>query len=283
MKRQHQVLVAVAVVVVVIVAIVWFGWLRHREASESAASTPAEMPVASAPVETPAEPVPASAAASAAIQHPIEAVETGETTPEAATMLADLFGKQAVGALFVTDDFAHRLAATVDGLGREAASSRLWPAQATPGRFSVAETRDGSTVVAVDNAARYAPFIGAFEKVDLIRVAQAYKRFYPQLQKAYQDLGYPDGYFNDRLVAVIDSMLAAPEPVGPVDVRLPNVAGASAPARPWLVYEFADPALAALPAGQKLLVRMGVANERRVKARLLAFRGLIAAGSATGR
>ncbi|HZV92693.1 MAG TPA: DUF3014 domain-containing protein [Caldimonas sp.] len=283
MKRQHQVLVAVVIAVVAIAVIVWFGWLRHHEEGESAAVAPVETPAASAPIETPAPPEPASAPASAVIQHPIGAVDSEEATPDAATMLADVFGKRVAESLFVPDDFAHRLAATVDGLGRVTASSRLWPAQPTPGHFSVAETNDGATVVAADNAERYAAFIGIFERVDPIRVAQAYKRFYPQLQKAYQDLGYPDGYFNDRLVDVIDSMLAAPEPVGPVEVRLPNVEGASAPARPWLVYEFADPALASLPAGQKLLVRMGVANERRVKALLLIFRGLVAPGPAAAR
>jgi hypothetical protein len=61
-------------------------------------------------------------------------------------------------------------------------------------------------------------------------------------------------------------------------VRLPNTEGASAPARPWILYEFADPQLAALPAGQKLLLRMGPVDARRLKARLAEFRKLIAPG-----
>ncbi|HEB80283.1 MAG TPA: DUF3014 domain-containing protein, partial [Chromatiales bacterium] len=55
-------------------------------------------------------------------------------------------------------------------------------------------------------------------------------------------------------------LLAAPEPSGPV--RL---------VRPSVYYKFADPRLEALPAGQKVLIRMGPGNERRVKPWLRAF------------
>ena len=42
-----------------------------------------------------------------------------------------------------------------------------------------------------------------------------------------------------------------------------------------MLYEFTDPSLDALSAGQKLMVRMGVANERRLKARLRELRALL--------
>ena len=81
-----------------------------------------------------------------------------------------------------------------------------------------------------------------------------------------------DRYFNDRLVEVIDLLLATPEPAEPPRLRLTEVKGPIAPERPWVRYEFADPRLQSLAAGQKILVRMGLANERRVKAWLTAFR-----------
>ena len=59
-------------------------------------------------------------------------------------------------------------------------------------------------------------------------------------------LGYPDGYFNDRLVEVIDHLLATPEIEDPVRV-----------VRPHVLYEYEDPALESLSAGQKLLLRTG--------------------------
>jgi hypothetical protein len=86
-------------------------------------------------------------------------------------------------------------------------------------------------------------------------------------QQSYQNLGYPNGYFNDRLVEVIDVMLATPDPKGPIQLVRPNV-----------MYTFADPALEARPAGQKLLIRMGPENAQAIKAKLKELRTIITAG-----
>jgi hypothetical protein len=79
---------------------------------------------------------------------------------------------------------------------------------------------------------------------------------------------------------VIDLLLATPEPEGPVAVELTEVKGPDAPTRPWLLYEFTDPSLRHLSSGQKILLRVGVAHERRLKAKLVELRGHIAAPSA---
>ena len=49
---------------------------------------------------------------------------------------------------------------------------------------------------------------------------------------------------------------------------LPPINGPVQPQRPWVLYEFDDPALQSLSAGQKMLLRMGPVNERRMKAKL---------------
>ena len=99
---------------------------------------------------------------------------------------------------------------------------------------------------------------------DLELVAETYRRFYPLFQESYVRLGYPDGYFNDRAVEVIDHLLLTPEPEGPV--RL---------VRPHVLYEFADAELESLSSGQKLLLRMGNENTARIKRVLIEFRALI--------
>jgi hypothetical protein len=80
-------------------------------------------------------------------------------------------------------------------------------------------------------------------------------------------LGYPNGYFNDRLVEVIDNLLATPESKGPIELVRPNV-----------MYVYADPALEARSAGQKLLIRMGPENAKAIKAKLSELRAVIASG-----
>jgi hypothetical protein len=78
---------------------------------------------------------------------------------------------------------------------------------------------------------------------------------------------------------VIDLLLATPEPDEPLAVRLIEVKGPIEPERPWVRYEFADPALRALPAGPKMLLRVGNDNAQRLKAQLRAFRAQIAQGN----
>jgi hypothetical protein len=60
-------------------------------------------------------------------------------------------------------------------------------------------------------------------------------------------------------------MIAAPEQAGPIALVQEKV-----------MYEFADPRLEALPVGQKMLIRMGPENAKKVKARLREIRALVA-------
>jgi hypothetical protein len=93
-------------------------------------------------------------------------------------------------------------------------------------------------------------------------------RAYPLFQRAYEELGYPGKYFNDRLMEALDDLLAAPELDGPLALEQPKV-----------LYQFADPDLESRSAGQKILLRMGKANALRVKAKLLEIRRALIAAS----
>jgi len=187
-----------------------------------------------------------------------------------------------VAALFVTDDFPRRFVATVDALGRSAAPASVWPMRPAAGRFEVAGTGDAEHI-GPDNGLRYAPYVQLLESVDAAALVRAYTAIYPQLQQAYVDLGFPEGYFNDRFIGVLDQLIVTPAPPRPLAVRLPPVGGPVQPSRPWVLYEYADPRLQALTAGQRLMLRLGDVNERRVKARLVALRDALVANSAPAR
>ena len=123
---------------------------------------------------------------------------------------------------------------------------------------------EGHYVLSARNYARYDGLVSLAETVNLKQLVILYTRYYPLFQQAYEELGYPDRYFNDRLVEVIGHLLAAPEPAGPIQLVQPKV-----------FYEFADPELEKLSAGQKILVRLGPDNERRIKAVLRKLLGLL--------
>ena len=270
MKRKPIVATTIAVLLAAaLLAGLWWASRPREPAAANEAPREAALPAPAASSSGPAEP---------AIRYP---VDTAQSDQSAAPLdfrgaLDDLFGARTVASTFLVEDFARRFVATIDNLGRSGASSRLWPVVPAAGRFSVAEA-DGAATIAAANAARYESFVRLIEGVDLRRAAGAYAQLYPALQRAYEELGYPKSYFNDRLVDVLDLLLATPEPASPAKVHLPTVNGPVQPQRPWVLYEFDDPQLESLAAGQKILVRMGLDNERRVKARLAELRGLIAA------
>ena len=115
------------------------------------------------------------------------------------------------------------------------------------------------------NYARYDGVVDLVTAANLDEVVDVYRRFYPLFQESYGRLGYPNGYFNDRAVEVIDHLLAAPAPNGPI--RL---------VRPRVLYEFDDPELEALSSGQKLLIRMGNDHAAAIKQVLRELRSRIA-------
>jgi hypothetical protein len=174
--------------------------------------------------------------------------------------LAGLYGADAASQFFYANDLARRIVATVDNLPRKQVAMRLIPMKPPGGGF-VTKSQDGAVYLSPENYARYAPYVRLLESADPKKLVAVYVRLYPLFQQAYQELGYPQGYFNDRLVEVIDHLLATPDVEGPIRLVQPKV-----------LYQFEDPKLEALSAGQKSLIRMGSENAAKVKSALTGIR-----------
>jgi len=242
--------------------------------------------------EAPAAPAAAPASAAAlepAIRYPLDpslaasaaATPAGDAQTQWRNALVEWLGRNAVLRFVHTDDFSRRLVATVDNLARPHAPPSLWPLHATPGRFSVSGNGELRSI-APDNAARYVPMVAWIASLDAKRTAAVYTRMYPQLQRSYEELGYPGRYFNDRVVQVIDQLLDTPEPApGAPLLQLTEVKGSVPSTQPWLRYEFADPALQSLSSGQRILLRVGPAQRQALKAKLVELRGLLARAPAS--
>lgn len=220
-----------------------------------------------------AVPAPVAAQPEPAVKYPIEAEEGGRPLAgsEVDAAVAELLGRDAFARFVQAGDFPRRFVATVDNLGRDYAAPALWPVTPTPGRFTVTESGDRQ-VIAAANAARYQAFVQFVQAVDPQQAADLYRRMYPLLQQAYGQLGLGERYFNDRVIEVIDLLLATPEPAGPLAVQLTEVKGPIASERPWVRYRFADSRLESLAAGQKILLRVGAGQRGELKARLRALR-----------
>lgn len=252
--------IGVAAAVIVAAAGTWY-YLQSRHAEPPPAPETAQAP----PAE-PAEP---------AIQHSLPAGQGPASTaplpsladsdPAMSDALAQVVGSAAVKDYLLPESIIRHLVVTIDNLPRQKVAVQKRPTGAVGGSF-VADGDELHATLDPQNFARYQPMVAVIGKLDMRQIAAVYIRFYPLFQQAYQDLGYPNGYFNDRLVQVIDGLVATAQPTGPIALVRPNV-----------MYVFADPALEARPAGQKLLIRMGPDNAAVIKSKLGELRAAITA------
>jgi hypothetical protein len=185
-----------------------------------------------------------------------------ESDAAVAESLARFVPEQSLDRFFYANNIIKRMAVTVDTLPQQKLPPRLLPVKPAPRAFRV-EMRDGTPVISPRNYERYEPYIQMIEAIDIGKATSFYVRHYPLFQKAYRLLGQT-GYFNDRVVEVINHLLAAPETEGPIRLE-PHVNR----------YKYADPGLEALSAGQKIMIRIGSENASIVKDWLLQIRRAI--------
>lgn len=246
------------------VAAAWYFWDGTRQPPVEPVPVRQEAPIADT---EPAEPL-----------HPVEplSVEPGEgdlvelppleeSDRYFALELIELFGPD-LEAMLADEALIDKSVATLDNLTRSRVAEKIRPVGRLSGSFAVSSAGDnGQFYLSTDNYDRYTALVNMVTEADIDQVVAAYRRFYPLLQEAFAQLGYPDGYFNDRAVEVIDQLLATPEPEEPIRLVQPHV-----------LYEYEDPDLEALSSGQKLLIRMGPDHAARIKAFLTDLRARIA-------
>jgi hypothetical protein len=254
-----------AIIVIVIVAVAAWWYFTRMPGVDFSRSGPAP----SGPAKASTAPLP--------IEHPIEEAQTqpasATTAPlplldasdqAAASALSELPGADGLAALLLARGLIPHIVATVDALPRHTIGASILPVRTPKGVFTP-DHSTGQPVLSADNFARYAPYMQIVEAVDSRTLVTWYVHWYPLFQQAYRELGYPQGYFNDRLMAAIDNLLTAPNAHPPVAL----VATADGH------YTFADPTWESLSVGQKLLIRLGPDNERVLKAKLRSIRALL--------
>lgn len=249
---------AVAVVGLTVGGIIYLD-LRSKRAA------PVDKPVAAVPAQPalPEEP---------AVKHPLPEPETAEPLPPLdasdqpmQNALTELIGKQFVEQFVNPKDLVRHIVVTIDNLPEQKVAERFRPVKPVPGTLAVGGSEEAPVLDAA-NFERYKPLVQLIRSTDTQLLVATYTRYYPLLQEAYQDLGHPPQYFNDRLIEVIDHLLATPDLQGPIAL-----------ARPSVQYEYADPKLESRSAGQKVLMRMGRDNATVVKEKLRELRAALVA------
>jgi hypothetical protein len=219
------------------------------------------------PAAPPAAQAPAAPAPEAEKEHhPIASApdkplpKLNESDSELGSALAGVFGKGPIDQLLVPEMVIRHIVVTVDNLPRNKVAEQMRPVKPVGGETVVVSSGE-QTLLSTENSLRYAAVMKLVQGADIKQLGSLYIRYYPLFQQAYEDLGYPGQYFNDRLVEVIDHLLQTPDLRGPIPLKQGKV-----------FYEYADPGLEARSAGQKLLLRMGPQNEAIIKEKLKELR-----------
>jgi hypothetical protein len=256
---QRKVLWLVGAIVAIAVAA--GGWYWYSGRHETPAPEPVRQPAAPQPAANTepqvSHPIPGEGGVSAALP------ALNDSDQVVRDSLVGVIGRNPVEQFLVPQNIVRHIVVTVDNLPRHKVAAELRPVKPTAGQTVTAAQGDITTLSAA-NFERYTPLVRVAEGTDVKALAVVYERLYPLFQQAYEDLGYPGKYFNDRLVEAIDNLLQTPEVPAPIQLVQPKV-----------FWEYADPALESRSAGQKLLIRMGPQNARIIKAKLRDFRAEI--------
>jgi hypothetical protein len=191
--------------------------------------------------------------------------------------LSDMLGEASVMQFLLDEDLVSRFVASMDALTSRQVPGQIMAVQGLGGDFGVSADEQPEKLIlnaegdpipqfilSPDNYQRYAGQVEMFEAADTEELLALYQNLAPLFRQAWAELGYPEESFEERLVEVIDSLLATPDVQTPIRLIKPEA-----------FYLFADPALESLPAGQKVLLRMGPENAGRVKVKLSEIRSIL--------
>ena len=190
--------------------------------------------------------------------------------PAALEALTGMVGAEPVNQFVAQEAVISRFVATVDALDGRQVPAVIQAVQGPGGEFQATADEQPESVILDEvgdpipqyvldpvNYQRYTPYVQMVEDVDPVQAVAIYRRNQPLFDEAFDQLGYAEGDFEQRLRAIIDELLATPDVSGPVRLIKPEA-----------FYLFADEELEALSAGQKVLLRMGPENAARIKAKL---------------
>ncbi|QSX37042.1 DUF3014 domain-containing protein [Shewanella sedimentimangrovi] len=156
--------------------------------------------------------------------------------------------------LLAQADLARQFVVFVDNLAQGELARKTSPVKGPEQTFSVSEITD-KIYMNPDSFRRYDKYATLIAAMDQQQLLSSLKLLAPLFNEAFAELGYSDMSFESRLQQAFEQVLAAPVIEEPIELTSVSVN-----------YRFADPKLEALPAVQKLMLRMGPENTRKIKA-----------------
>jgi hypothetical protein len=176
------------------------------------------------------------------------------------TAVARLSAHPQFAAFLVTDRLLVRFVMVVDAVAGGYSPREQVEFLRPPSPFLVRET-DGRLVATAGSFRRYDLAAEVLDSIDIDGAVDLYRRFEPQLEAIYEEIGWAGEDFDSRLREAIDHLLEVERLSGPFELEQRTV-----------VYAYADDHIEQLSDAQKHLLRMGPGNARRLLAQMHDFR-----------
>ncbi|MBB1437852.1 DUF3014 domain-containing protein [Shewanella sp. SG41-4] len=260
-------LIAIAVIALLGASSYFYFTSDDTEEFEPVVITPVELPesVPEAPIEqTPIEEpqnitatddvVPtgeAGTATEAIVVEPLPALAESDDFVEAKTLA--IANGMKIAPMILKKDIARQFVVFVDNLAQGDIVRKASPLKGPDTQFTVSEITN-KTYLNPDGYHRYdlyANFIAGLSDKDLVAT---YIELKPLFAEAFTELGYSDIDFDKRMQQAFSMIASAPIIEDPIELSSISVN-----------YKYVDPNLEALPNAQKLLIRMGPDNTRKIK------------------
>jgi flagellar basal body-associated protein FliL len=254
LSMNKKILYLIALIVLLAGAIAAYFYYQTKETQPYVETIPRQalelQPIVPATPETPPRQVLETPS------HTIELPQLGSSDHFMTNALSNLLENKTLMNIFINDQLIRNIVVTIDNLPRQQVSMKVMPIKKAPGKFITTEN-DGVLTISPDNSERYTPYMRFADEIDPKKLVNLYVHLYPLFQKTYEEVGYPDQYFNDRLIVALDNLLAAPSITEPVQL-----------VQPKFFYQFADSELEDRSIGQKILMRVGNENAQLIKNQL---------------
>ncbi|SHI21213.1 DUF3014 domain-containing protein [Ferrimonas marina] len=214
---------------------------------------PEPEPVPELPAEPEPEPIPQP--------DPLPALDNSDVfAMEQVTTVAD--GMQ-IGNAINEDSLLRRITVFVDNLAGGEVLRQQGPFTSMTEDFKALEVNN-SLYLDPEGYRRYDQYAEFLYRLEEEVLRDAYLRTEPLLDEAYQELGYGPGRFRGTLLDAIEVLLRAPEYEQPLALESHSVN-----------YQFADPDVENRSDAQKMMIRMGPDNARKVKSLLRRFKAAL--------
>ena len=261
--KNSTIYLAGAIILLIILVVAWF-YLGKPEtpqpaplpqptvtATATAQPTPSPLPTAATPVEEViATPIPAPTATPPILNNSDQHVQNN---------VRKLNQGEQLLKLLTGDEILRKIVRAVHQLSEGNVVKQYRPIKSPAGLFRADKISEGdaetlATYSALEaNTGRYDNYVAIIDNLDPSIIASLYRTYSPLLEQAYGELGLNKGSFDEALKKSIDLLLATP-----------NVQDNYLLVRPSVMYRFADPSFERLPNAQKLMIRIGKDNRKKV-------------------